>query len=557
MTGTELEKYFKHVISTSKVDTNIGRREFLRQMMAMAVVAGGASVLSPKVFAGEYDADVIVLGAGVAGITAARNLSQGFVSDGPKQKPLKVIVLEGSDRIGGRIQTSSEITGHPIELGGEYIHREKNSVPLWDEVKRYQIPTKKIPQKLTGAMYHKDWGSLRNFIWAGIRSPGDVLTTLKIFNGVDDYNGPDMSAAQWIQKEGLDGVARDLASMALTGHLPSPEEDLSVRGFKFDNISEQMLESNEYYVTSGYGSIFQKMAKGLDIRLGQKVQSVHYDGNGVSVSVVDDSGAAKTYRAKSAICTFSVGMLQSQKVTFAPALPMRKQESLKVIKMGPIFKMVLVFNEKFWSDGLSFINRAGPRRGARTYFHVYRKEKNKPAVLNALVHGVDAQRLRYNSDEEVLQAICQDLDEMFEMPPGTSRKKLKTYRRKQWVPEPQGEDDDPFAFGGVSYLSRTEAKVDVTRARDALADPKETPSLFWAGEATSTETQASSVHGAHASGLRAAEQVQEYLRTGNIVYPKPVHRYLERIKRERQKESPETRRRRTARKSFRTIKLRK
>lgn len=445
--------------------------------------------------------DTIILGAGISGLTAAQLL---------RAKNRSVLVLEGSDRIGGRILTNRTLIGGPLELGAEFVHRAPGTVPLWNDINKLGLKTQELSKVHGSMMYYKPWGvGAQSTVGAALKwSP---FKAVQVLDEIAAYKGSEMTPEQYLANKGYTSKEdQDFVGMILTGHLPARMNDLSMRGYISDRIPEQLAELGEYYITGGYDTLVNGMAKGVDIQRNQNVESIEQNSEGV---VVRTRGGA-TFRAKTVICTFSVGMLKSGKVEFKPGLNSQKKEALKSIKMGYLGKFSVQFNERFWPTDMPMLNRPDRgRRVSRTIFQVNAGQPNKPAVLSALVHGEDGERTKNWTDHQMLAAFCKDLDEAFPFAAPTSRflagdaQGNFIYARKQWLL-------DPFAMGGTSYLTvEGNSSLDITQVRPALADADMAP-IFFGGEAASIGTQPSSVHGAHCAGLQAAIQANAYLSSG-------------------------------------------
>lgn len=447
--------------------------------------------------------DTIVLGAGFAGITAGRNLQTYQRS---------VLVLEGHTRIGGRVYTMNDAIG-PVELGGEFIHRAPDSVPLWREINHYNLTTQEIPKLRESLIYHPDFlnlpftGQLRDPIFAALRS-GPIRTAM-MFNEIDQYQGQDKTPLEWIQQ--YSRLQGDFASMILTGHMPGTMRDLSVLGFQFDRISEQLLESKEYYVTAGYGSLLNSMAQGLAIETGHLIEKLEYKDGLVHVTAQVDGGI-RVYKARTVVCTFSIGMLRylafENPNFFAKPLSAPTLGALRCLRAGFHSKMLLVFNERFWPEAMAMAhNPSSDRQAGRSYFRLFYGDEQKPALM-ALMMSEDAMKLDSLTEDQCLELIFRDLETMFRVDP---RSHFRYGRRYRWM------YDDLLARGGNSYLSTDwDLGNPVWNARAVLADARYSAPLFLAGEATAVETQPASVHGAHTSGARAALQVLQYLQDGLI-----------------------------------------
>jgi monoamine oxidase len=497
------------------------RRKFLTQSLL-----GLSAFFARKSLAGQLlpskveKFDCIVIGAGMAGLTAARDLSFPEFTN----KGFKTVLLEGSGRIGGRILTFEDPRFEgPIELGAEYIHRKPGSVSLWKEIDLYKPKMEKVPRMKKGLMFYDGWKDhlRRHFMLAKEWNLRDILTFSR---KIDSYTGSNISAKQWLDQQNFSNIGRNLVDLYFTGHIPGHLDEISVKGFISDRVSEQEMEWNEYGFVKGYSPFLDQMVIGvnqhlgreLDIRYHTIVNSIKYSQDGVEVKTTN----GKTYYAHAVILTASVGMLKSEEISFDPPLPVDKLDALHCMGMGDEAKIVLKFKKRFWPRHAVILNRIdNDHEMARTYFLPFASDEAKNNVINVLFAGAEADKIKTMSDLEVIKALCRDFDRMFPTEAkeagGSIYNLLEStghdeniYLRLQW-------SDDPFSKGADSFLkSGVEKSIKVTKARKALANPLTTPGLFWAGEATATGkfTQPCSTHGAHFSGTRAAIEVDQFLR---------------------------------------------
>lgn len=355
----------------------------------------------------------------------------------------------------------------------------------------------------------------------------------------------------------------DMAHLALTGHLPALDSELSVNGLEADRLPEMLNEPSDFRVFSagdgaekayGYDEIpkrliaqvrgfwgrSQQAEKYDPLKLNHIVKKVELDGDLVKVTVNDLSKVGlsglptareRVFYGKTAICTFSVGLIKSGFVTFNPPLSPAKKEALEFVQIGGVTQIHLLFRERFWDKDVFIFSYPGSKRLAgRTYFNQYFNEDEdspeKPPVLIAYLNGADDIKMKGLTDDEMKRRICQDLSKLFGRKLDPARD-IKDMYRKQWI-------DDPFAIGGFSYLRYREnggalfattepgksVPVSIENAREVLAD-NEGLRLFWAGEALvptdrSSEAphlQPASVPGAHFTGIEAAKKVIEKLKS--------------------------------------------
>ncbi len=474
---------------------------------------------SPNLFSLDDDFfDCIILGAGISGLTAAQYLKRYAYP-----RPLKILVLEGNSRIGGRIETIQASNGFPIELGAEFIHRAPGTVHLWHDVQQFQLKTATLPKMQQSYIFHPELTGPSKPMMAAMQ--WDLIEPALMYHKINSYRGRDMRACEWAAKNHSNLIkdifnliplqqpaqlGEDFLTMALTGHMPGSKYDLSVLGFQADHISEQLKEKNEYKIIHGYQTLIDKMARGLHVKTNHSVEKISYRPEGVEIFCQN----GKTFRARTTLVTFSVGMLKSNLVQFDPILPEEKLLALDHLQAGYHSKYILEFDQPFWSKNLFMAHHPWRKRAAgMTYFNLSYGQPHAPFALTALTMGDDAKKLDRLSDEELVKRITYDLDQMFpQAAPTLNRVRMNSLGklsllRKQWK-------DDPFALGGNSYIAyQPRSPISVHQVRNTLAktDAK-TPNLFWAGEACALDTQPASVHGAHASAIQAAYKVFQKLR---------------------------------------------
>ncbi len=419
--------------------------------------------------------DVIVIGAGMAGATAARQL---------RRAGLSVCLVEGRDRVGGRIQTVRDFCGAPVEAGAEFIHGV--GAETWPDARAAGLTTRPSPHT-RDTMFNIGYGT--HWLPRVLLHPG-VWPTFSILRRLGRLQPPDMSGRAFIERRGYRGRARTLAQMVLTAHLPGSIDEVGVLGLKEDGVLKLETGLN-HRLNEGYDRVVEHIAREVQLEPGFVVQTIEWSPAGVMLRSAD--GRERTARA--AVCTLPVGVLQSGRVRFVPELPESKCTALQALVMGPVLKILLHFEEPFWPTNLSTLGcGVGP---ITLYWNVFYHAADKPAVLTAYCTGPRAAALSRVGEEEAVAVVLKDLRIHF--PKAVPR--LRAHRRIDW-------GTDPLACGGYTFLRPGGVGA---RARLAVAD---TGALFWAGSATATRTIAATVEGAFVSGLRAAAEVQAFLDRG-------------------------------------------
>jgi monoamine oxidase len=417
-------------------------------------------------------ADVIVIGAGMAGATAARALARGGLS---------VSIVEGRDRLGGRIHTVRDLCGEPVEAGAEFIHGV--GAETWPDARAAGLSVRPSPHT-RDTMFNIGHGT--HWLPRVLLHP-DVWPAFTILRRLGRMTPPDMSGREFIERRGYRGRARTLAQMVLTAHLPGSIDEVGVLGLKEDGVLKLETGLN-HRINEGYDRVVEHIARGLDLEYGFTVGTIEWSPAGVLLRSTD----GRERSARAVVCTLPAGVLQSGSVRFVPELPESKRNALQAMVMGPVLKVLLHFAAPFWPKRLSTLGcGVGP---ITLYWNVFYHAAATPAVLTAYCTGPRAAALSRMSEAEAVDTVLRDLRTHFP----TATPKLLAHQRIDW-------GTDPLACGGYTFLRPGGVGA---RARLAAAD---TGALFWAGSATATRTIAATVEGAFVSGLRAAAEVQALL----------------------------------------------
>ena len=418
--------------------------------------------------------DVIVIGAGMAGITAARDLARDGYS---------VVVLEARDRIGGRVFTQYDFCEQPVEGGAEFIHGE--SAATLPEAREAGLSFRGSPQmrrtafNLGGGTHWLPLVCMHPETWACASMRKNIVNTA----------APDLTAREFIEKHGYRGRARMLTEMTFLQHLPGGVDDVGVLGFIDDGVMDLQMRFNRR-VVEGYAALPRSLAEGLDIRLNAVVEEIDWDDESVRVRLQNGD----LLEARAAVSAMPVGVLKSDAIRFKPGLPESKRWALTKIEMGPILKILLHFEKRFWPGWMEMVAcSTGP---INLYWTVFRSGDALPDVMTAYCLGPRAEALSAQSDEQALETVMSDLKRLF--PKSDPRRALVNHRIINWA-------KDPFARGGYTYLRPGGLGA---RAKLRATD---TGALFWAGAGTESSPVSELVETAYLSGRRAAREVSALL----------------------------------------------
>ena len=416
--------------------------------------------------------DVAVIGAGMAGVTAARECARAG---------LDVVVLEASDRVGGRMWTARDFCEHPVEQGAEFIHTAE--ADTWPEVRAGGFETIECNP---GEGFLLCVGGLRP---PDVYADGSLATMGDLLGELAAYDGPDVTVAELIERKGLHGAARVMADHMMTLHPLGDPDQLGIVGIRDDRVVD-LERGCDWRLAAGYDALPSWIAEGLDVRFETPVETVEWESDGVTV-VADDG---ERFDARAAVCTLPVGVLKSQTVHFEPDLPASKWRALNGLEMGPVLKILFRFRERFWPADLTMLGCDGP---IRLYWTpLYGRGDDATPVLTAYVSGHRARALSGVTEDDAVAAGLADLDRLF--PDVKPSRLVEATRRIDWCTNPRTR-------GGYSFVRLGGAG---SRAALAAAD---TGALFWAGDGTSTTTIDSVVHAAYATGRRAASEVTAHL----------------------------------------------
>jgi monoamine oxidase len=419
----------------------------------------------------ERNADVLVIGAGIAGLRAAEVLAANG---------RRVIVLEARDRLGGRIYTDRS-WGVPVELGASWIHGVENN-PIAALAAAKGITTQATDYE--SAMYGADGQRLGDDALDEIESQVAELVEAGRA-GTPDTDEPLQAALdRAIAAADLDPAELLNVEMGITESIEHEyaTDAVNLSAMNFDDGARE--GGGDALLPEGYDKVVAAVATGLDVRLGHVVTSV--DTSGDRAVVTTSQG---TFFANAVIITVPLGVLKAGSIQFLPALPDAKSTAIARLGMGALSKTCLRFESQFWPDDAELIDivPSASRRGQWVESLSLTGLVDVPALMmfNA---GKFARAVETMTDAEVIASASSALKPAFpeiSAPTGLLRSAWSV---------------DPFSLGSYSFIGVGASLAD----RDALAAPE--GRRFFAGEACSRD-HAGTVHGAYTSGEVAAKAV--------------------------------------------------
>ena len=429
--------------------------------------------------------DVVIIGAGAAGLAAAEELARGKIA---------AVVLEARDRIGGRCYTrATSGLSVPIELGAEFIHGRSPSI--FSALKRHSIAA----VDTVGPHWFETNGTLqvRNSPLPEIRAAMRKPHTL---------HAGDMSFDKFLDTHLSRELSADALAYARTmveGYDGADASRISALEVVDEWSGGGAADSASFRPLGGYGALMASMATALNerpvrVQLETVVRAIRWKRGRVEVSG-NWRGRPFTITGSRAIVTLPLGVLQlpaasPHAVQFSPALA-DKRAALKKISSGSAVKVVLWFRRAFWEQlergrfrDAAFFHSTGA--AFRTFWTVL---PIRAPVLTVWAGGPRADALSARGEKHMIKTSLASLESLFgrsaEVAKHLAGACVHDWRR------------DPYTCGAYSYVT-----TGGQGARETLAKPLR-DTLFFAGEAADLSGEASTVGGALQSGITAARLV--------------------------------------------------
>jgi monoamine oxidase len=328
-------------------------------------------------------------------------------------------------------------------------------------------------------------GSLRTMADARRESPEFDITRSWALP-LDTPPTPTESLADYLLRIGFTEAQMSYVRRSFANAACEAPEQLSALS-SVDEWTDTSAGDGDYRIVEGYDRLIDHLAQGLDIRLNTVITQITWGDDGVRVQ----TRAGETFTGENAIITLPVGVMLSGNVTFTPELPPNKREALAGLRMGPAIKLVYLFaQDVIPNGGAAFYSKLNP---PMWWSPSYAREGVQGQVMTAFATGDWARELSAMGEQGALDFALANFRAELGQPDLTPV-------AAQWI----HWTADEFALGGYSV-----AMPGAHNARALLAEP--TPPLYWAGEATAKNAWGATVHGAYASGQRAAAEVLQQM----------------------------------------------
>lgn len=414
------------------------------------------------------DPEVIIIGAGASGLSAAKELTR---------LGLSYTVIEGSHRIGGRAYSEEIAPGVWFDLGCSYLHQGETNpfVAIADEL---------------NVTLGKQKGNLFEDRELGLYKNGVPLNEGERV-AFSAYNTECYSSVKASADRGEDAAIVDLVDIENEFSLPYMNSMASLNALDIDQTSSadsaSFGDGSDIPVLDGYGNLVAAWGSDIPVSLNTKLERIDWSGKDVSVET--NRG---TMHARTVLTTVSTGILTSGEIEFTPGLPASKMEAVLGLPTGTENKICLYFDKDVYGpDGRKFYNTWNDN-GEGAGFEASVMGQNTAIVFIGGRHAIWLEKQGQQAGHDYA------LDRVAEVFGNDIRKHVSRSIVTAWT-------TDPWTRGSYSCALPGQA-----HQRNELARPLD-DRLFFAGEATTVGDQAC-CHGAFRSGIRAAREIAEALK---------------------------------------------
>jgi monoamine oxidase len=438
----------------------------------------------PKAASSKSDPDILILGAGIAGLAAARTLAQ---------RGLRVLVLEAKDRVGGRILTHTAAEGTLVELGAEFVHGRDPA--LWKLIEESGVHTTEREGSILRETFDGRLIEDEDIEHGDLFQPLEILTNL---------TGPDLPFSDWLRSSDVPEDHRPALLGYVEGFNAADAKRISSRALGAQQKAEDNIEgARAFHIRGGYSQLTDFLTARTralegEIILNCTVQTIDWSSRNVRVET-----NLGTFQAPQCIITLPLGVLQCANrggdLRITPEPP--QLAHARRLAMGHAARFTMLFREPWWHtsphlypDVLHSLSFLFTSRRTPPVWWTTHPERQPLTALTGWAGGPAAQKLTGRTPEDLARSACNDLAEVFSIPADQILSALISTHTHDWT-------SDPHSLGVYSYIPAGALDAPI-----AMAQP-EASTLFFAGEHTDVSGHWGTVHAALRSGRRAAAQM--------------------------------------------------
>ncbi len=419
--------------------------------------------------------DVLVIGAGAAGLSAARNLLNAGKS---------VLIIEVRDRIGGRIHTiKGEGFSFPVEAGAEFMHGDlpftkslmkESNVPYFaGEGRTWNVQSGKLSE---GDLFHDDWDLLVDKLQQ-VDHDMTMGEFLKLHFNEPKYNSLRESVTKFV--EGYD--AADINKVSALA-LKEEWSNENIQGYRPQGGYSQLMDFLLSQIEKLNGQI----------KLSTEVRKVIWGKNKVDVVTVDN----QTFKARKILITVPVAVLKKGVIAFDPQLA-GHERAFRKIEVGGVVKFLVEFTDRIWlSKEKSHFNQMPDLNFLFSDAPVptwWTQRPNEIPLLTGWLAGPVLKNLP-SGTEALAKLAISSLAYVFGSSEAILQEHVKNIKVFNW-------QVDPFSLGAYAY-----ATLNTSEAIKEISDPVEN-TIYFAGEAFYEGAEMGTVEAALSTGIENAEKI--------------------------------------------------
>jgi monoamine oxidase len=411
---------------------------------------------------------VLIIGAGIAGLAAAKKL---------KDKGFTVIVFESQEKIGGRLRTDRSL-GIAFDEGASWIHRPNGN------------PITKLASQAGATTYLTDDDNLAVFDNNGTAYSETFLDSqyTEFENALNAVRGAGTKRQSFqtifnslYPTQANNRLWKYMLSAYLEFDTGGDISKLSSKHF----YDDEAFRGKDVIVINGYDKVANLLGQGLDIRLNSRVTEINYNETKSLVKVNGNS-----IEVDYVIVSVPLGVLKNNSIAFKPSLPAKKLSAIQNIQMGNVNKFLFIWDTPFWDTNIQYIGYTPETKGKFNYLMNMLKFLPTTNGLLTFAFGDYATLTETMTDAEINSEVMAQLKSIY----GNSIPNPTTMLRTKW-----GQNIN--TFGAYSFATNGTTSADFDTMATEINNK-----LFFAGEHTERDYRGT-VHGAYLSGIREADKI--------------------------------------------------